>query len=58
MKEKTTSVKNQLAKALKQNRRIPLFVIAKTKRKISRNSKSRNWRAKKIKKINTRNHKR
>ncbi len=58
MKEKTTSVKQQLSKALRQNRRIPLFVIAKTKRKISRNSKTRNWRVKKIKKINTRNHKR
>ena len=50
MKAKTIELKNKLAKALKQNRRIPLFVVAKTKRKISRNSKTRNWRAKKIKK--------
>ncbi|VVB69849.1 50S ribosomal protein L39e [uncultured archaeon] len=58
MKAKTDELKHRLAKALNQNRRVPLFVIAKTKRKISRNSKTRNWRQSKIKKLNTRNQKR
>lgn len=48
MKAKSSKLKMKLAKALKQNRRIPLFVVAKTKRKISRNSKTRNWRARKL----------
>ena len=37
-----------LAKALRQNRRIPVFVIAATKRKVSRNPKARNWRRGKL----------
>ncbi len=46
---KSSNVKTALGKALKQNRRIPLFVIAKTKRKVSRNTERRNWRSKKLK---------
>ena len=37
-----------LAKALRQNRRLPVFVIARTKRKVSRNPKARNWRGRKL----------
>ncbi|NUN11438.1 50S ribosomal protein L39e [Candidatus Micrarchaeota archaeon] len=46
---KSPAKKKVLSKALKQNRRIPIFVIAKTGRKVSRNTKSRNWRFKKLK---------
>ena len=45
---KSGEKKLALAKAIRQNRRIPVFVIAKTKRKVSRNSKARNWRVKKM----------
>ncbi len=37
-----------LAKALKQNRRIPVFVIARTKRRVMRNPKARHWRGRKL----------
>ncbi len=46
---KSSKVKGVLSKALSQNRRIPLFVIARTKRKVSRNVKQRNWRSSKLK---------
>lgn len=45
---KTPALKVKLAKALKQNRRIPVFVVARTKRKITFNRKTRNWRQKKL----------
>ncbi len=45
---KTPALKTKLAKALKQNRRIPVFVVARTKRKITYNRKTRNWRSKKL----------
>ncbi len=48
-KNKTPARKAILAKAQKQNRRIPLFVIARTKRKVSYNSETRNWRRQKLK---------
>ncbi len=46
---KSFKKKLALAKAIRQNRRIPVFVIARTKRKVTRNTKSRNWRSKKLK---------
>lgn len=42
-------VKSRLGKKLKQNRRIPIFVVAKTKRRVTTNRKRRNWRTKKLK---------
>ncbi len=41
--------KLRLAKALKQNRRVPLFVIAKTGGKVRSHPKMRNWRRNKLK---------
>ncbi len=38
-----------LTKAISQNRRMPIFVIARTARKVSRNSKTRSWRSEKMK---------
>lgn len=38
-----------LAKKMRQNRRVPLFVSAKTNRKVSDNNKRRNWRTRKLK---------
>jgi len=48
-KRKSSELKKKLAKALVQNRRIPVFVIARTKRKVSRNPKARHWRQRKMK---------
>ena len=45
---KTRTFKKKLGKAARLNRRIPLFVIAKTRRKIRFNRKSRNWLQKKL----------
>ncbi len=47
-KAKTSDLKRILAKAIKQNRRLPLFVIARTKRRLTRNAQQRNWRDKKL----------
>ncbi len=41
--------KIMLAKKVRQNRRLPLFVAAKTNRKVSENTKRRNWRTRKLK---------
>ncbi|MFH1199614.1 MAG: 60S ribosomal protein L39 [Candidatus Micrarchaeota archaeon] len=46
---KTRTFKKKLTKAAKTNRRIPLFVIARTKRKIRYNRNSRNWLQRKLK---------
>ena len=48
-KIKTARTKATLGKMLKRNRRLPLFVIAKTNRKVVRNSEARNWRSQKLK---------
>jgi len=48
-KNKTIERKTKLKKAIRQNRRIPLFVVAKTKRRVASNYKSRNWRRHKLK---------
>lgn len=47
-RNKSAGKKQELAKAMRQNRRVPVFVIAKTKRKVSRNPLSRNWRHKRL----------
>lgn len=49
MSKKSLKKKKRLAKAFRRNRRIPLFVIAKTKRKITYNKFRRNWRTDKLK---------
>ncbi|AEF96150.1 50S ribosomal protein L39e [Methanotorris igneus] len=41
--------KLRLAKALKQNRRVPLFVILKTKGRVRSHPKMRFWRRSKLK---------
>ncbi len=46
---KSSALKKVLSKALSQNRRVPLFVVAKTKRRVSRNTEQRNWRSSKLK---------
>ncbi|MCX8197290.1 MAG: 50S ribosomal protein L39e [Candidatus Micrarchaeota archaeon] len=48
-KIKTPKVKATLGKMIKRNRRIPLFVIAKTNRKIVQNFERRSWRTQKLK---------
>ncbi len=48
-KSKTPETKAMLGKALKQNRRIPIFVIAKTNRRIVANRERRHWRRQKRK---------
>lgn len=48
-KIKTARAKATLGKMIKRNRRIPLFVIAKTNRKVSQNSERRSWRSQKLK---------
>ena len=45
---KSAAKKAVISKKLKQNRRIPIFVIAKTNRKVTVNSERRNWRVKKL----------
>jgi len=46
---KSQKKKLALAKKLRQNRRVPIFVMAKTARRVTRNSEARNWRRKKLK---------
>jgi large subunit ribosomal protein L39e len=48
-KIKSQRKKETLGKMIKRNRRLPLFVIAKTNRKVTRNSEVRNWRNQKLK---------
>ena len=47
-KNKSRVKKSVLVKANRQNRRIPLFVVAKTKRKVAFNRMRRNWRSQKL----------
>ena len=46
---KSSERKKRLGSELKKNRRLPVFVIAKTNRKISTNTKRRHWRSRKLK---------
>ncbi|RLG18076.1 50S ribosomal protein L39e, partial [Candidatus Micrarchaeota archaeon] len=48
-KQKSASTKRKLGKAAKSTRRVPLFVMAKTARKVTRNLKRRHWRSRKLK---------
>lgn len=47
-RHKTTQLKKVLTAGIKHNRRVPVFVIAKTKRAFTRNQKRRYWRARKL----------
>jgi large subunit ribosomal protein L39e len=49
MSKKSLTKKLILVKKRKQNKAIPLFIVAKTKRKIRTNNKRRNWRTDKLK---------
>ena len=48
-RNKSAARKAKLGKAAKQNRRMPIFVAAKTKRKVTQNRMQRNWRKQKLK---------
>jgi len=48
-RDKPAAKKIRLAKAIKQNRRVPLWVIAKTKRKVRSHPKRHHWRVSKLK---------
>ena len=48
-RNKSRERKKVLSKHVEQNRRVPVFVMAKTARRVMRNVKARNWRAKKLK---------
>ncbi|MFH0973661.1 MAG: 50S ribosomal protein L39e [Candidatus Micrarchaeota archaeon] len=47
-KNKSFERKRFLGKKAKQNRRIPIFVIARTARRLVRNTRTRNWRQRKL----------
>lgn len=46
---KSFSKKVRLLKARRQNRRVPLWVMVKTKRRVANNPKRRSWRHTKLK---------
>lgn len=48
MSKKTSYIKKRLGKAARQNRRLPIFVAIRTKRKVTQNNKRRNWRTQKL----------
>ncbi len=48
MTKKTPLKKARLAHAQGTNRRIPVFVVAKTNRKVMQNRERRNWRTQKL----------
>ena len=48
MGKKTLDKKKRLAKAERQNRRLPVFVAIRTKRKVTTNSIRRDWRTDKL----------
>jgi len=45
---KSALKKSMLGKRLKQNRRVPLFAVAKTNRRVTVNRKRREWRRQKL----------
>lgn len=47
---KSAAKKKRLLKANAQNRRVPLWVMVKTKRKVGNNPMRRSWRHSKLKK--------
>ena len=48
-RNKSSLMKSRLGKAAKANRRIPLFVMAKTARNVTQNLRKRHWRSRKLK---------
>ncbi|KZX12923.1 50S ribosomal protein L39e [Methanobrevibacter curvatus] len=48
-RNKPLAKKLRLAKAFKQNRRVPLWAIAKTNRKVKYSHKPRHWRRNSLK---------
>ncbi len=48
-KNKSLSTKKKLAKAGKQRRRVPIWVMAKTEGRVRNHPKRRNWRRQNIK---------
>jgi len=48
-KHKSLAKKKRLGKKTKQNKRLPVFVTVRTKRKVVWNNKNRNWRTDKMK---------
>lgn len=48
MGKKDLNKKKRLAKAERKNRRLPVFVTIRTKRKVQWNIKRRNWRTDKL----------
>jgi large subunit ribosomal protein L39e len=46
---KSSAKKKALGKALKRNRRVPLFVVAKTRRRVAASARRRHWRRNKLK---------
>jgi len=46
---KSTEKKTALGAAMRKNKRVPLFVVAKTNRRIRENPHRRNWRKQKLK---------
>ncbi|MEM2934049.1 MAG: 50S ribosomal protein L39e [Methanocellales archaeon] len=49
MSKKTKGKKLRLAKAAKQNKRVPVWVILRTKRNVTSHPKRRNWRRSNLK---------
>ncbi|QLJ53348.1 MAG: hypothetical protein Sv326_1173 [Candidatus Fermentimicrarchaeum limneticum] len=46
---KSHQKKTALASALRRNKRVPLFVVAKTNRRTRTNPHARHWRSRKLK---------
>ncbi len=46
---KTSRKKTALGAAMRRSKRIPVFVVAKTNRRIRTNPHARNWRRRKLK---------
>ncbi|MFH0927681.1 MAG: 50S ribosomal protein L39e [Candidatus Micrarchaeota archaeon] len=49
MSKKTSKKKSMLGKKNRQNKRMPIFVVAKTKRKVVSSNRRRDWRSRKLK---------
>jgi len=48
-RNKSAEKKALLSKAVRQNRRLPVFVIARTARRLTRNPRARSWRYRRLK---------
>lgn len=48
-RNKPTAMKRRLMRKVKQNRRVPAWVMMKTNRGFTRHPKRRNWRTSKLK---------